>query len=84
MIGPFWGQFGPKRAILGTLVTEFFLGTSKFEIYMKKQSRIRREMVVLGGVRRRPLCRLTYLDKGQNRAFGLLITSFILEIFEMQ
>ena len=49
MIGPFLGQFGPKRAILGTLVTEFFLGTSKFEIYMKKQSRIRREMVVLGG-----------------------------------
>ena len=41
MIGPFWGQFGPKWAILGTFATFLFLGTSKFEIYMKKQSRIR-------------------------------------------
>ena len=47
--GPLLGHFGPKRAILATLVTDFFLGTSKFEIYMKKWSRIRREMVVLGG-----------------------------------
>ena len=49
MIGPFWGQNGPKRAILGTFATFLFLGTSKFEIYMKKQSRIRREMTPLGG-----------------------------------
>ena len=60
MIGPFWGQFGPKRAILGTFATFLFLGTSKFEIYMKKQSRIRREMTPLGGVRGGPLCRLAY------------------------
>ena len=33
--GPLLGHFGPKRAILATLVTDFFLGTSKFEIYIK-------------------------------------------------
>ena len=57
MIGPFWGQFGPKRAILGTFATFLFLGTSKFEIYMKKQSRIRREMTPWG-MRGGPICRL--------------------------
>ena len=49
MIWPFWRHFRPKLAILATFATFLFLGTSKFEIYMKKQSRIRREMVVLGG-----------------------------------
>ena len=49
MIWPFWRHFRPKLAILATFATFLFLGTSKFEIYMKKQSRIRREMTPLGG-----------------------------------
>ena len=49
MIWLFWRRFRPKSAILATFAMFVFLGTSKFEIYMKKQSRIRRETVVLGG-----------------------------------
>ena len=60
MIWPFWRHFRPKLAILATFATFLFLGTSKFEIYMKKQSRIRREMTPLGGVRGGPICRLAY------------------------
>ena len=60
MIWPFWRHFRPKLAILAAFATFLVLGTSKFEIYMKKQSRIRREMTPLGGVRGGPICRLDY------------------------
>ena len=39
----------PFLAILTTFAREFFLGTSKIEIYIKKQAGNRRQMVVLGG-----------------------------------
>ena len=56
MIWLFWRRFRPKSAILATFAMFVFLGTSKFEIYMKKWCGNRLEMVLLGGGgRERPL-----------------------------